>query len=158
MAFGGGGVAISYPLATALAVMLDDCLERYAKLYGSDDRLHACISELGVPLSREYGFHQWDIRGNAHGILAAHPIAPFISIHHVEAVEPLYPGLSHLQSLKLFTKAMQSKYFQPLFSHGSLSALRLLTLLGTRLVIGLSLTSTPRIHINLSAGSQFCSF
>ncbi|KAG0493673.1 hypothetical protein HPP92_004667 [Vanilla planifolia] len=107
MAFGGGGVAISYPLATALAVMLDDCLERYAKLYGSDDRLHACISELGVPLSREYGFHQWDIRGNAHGILAAHPIAPFISIHHVEAVEPLYPGLSHLQSLKLFTKAMQ---------------------------------------------------
>ncbi|XP_020572496.1 uncharacterized protein LOC110019241, partial [Phalaenopsis equestris] len=105
MAFGGGGIAISYPLAEALAGTLDDCLERYPKLYGSDDRLHACISELGVPLSREYGFHQWDIRGNAHGLLAAHPITPFISIHHVEAVKPLYPGLGHLESLKLFTKA-----------------------------------------------------
>ncbi|KAI0493674.1 hypothetical protein KFK09_023795 [Dendrobium nobile] len=105
MAFGGGGIAISYPLAEALAGMQDDCLERYPKLYGSDDRLHACISELGVPLSREYGFHQWDIRGNAHGILASHPVTPFISIHHVEAVDPLYPGLGHLESLKLFTKA-----------------------------------------------------
>ncbi|KAK8952524.1 hypothetical protein KSP39_PZI004834 [Platanthera zijinensis] len=107
MAFGGGGIAISYPLAAALAGMQDGCLERYPKLYGSDDRLHACISELGVPLNHEYGFHQWDIRGNAHGILAAHPIAPFISIHHVEAVDPLYPGLSHIESLKLFTKASQ---------------------------------------------------
>ncbi|KAI4987018.1 hypothetical protein ZWY2020_019818 [Hordeum vulgare] len=34
------------------------CIERYPRLYGSDDRLHACITELGVPLSREYGFHQ----------------------------------------------------------------------------------------------------
>jgi hypothetical protein len=58
MAYGGGGIAISYPLAEALYSVLDDCLERYHKLYGSDDRLHACISELGVPLSRELGFHQ----------------------------------------------------------------------------------------------------
>ncbi|XP_074580573.1 uncharacterized protein LOC141836983 [Curcuma longa] len=108
MAFGGGGIAISYPLADALSRMLDDCIERYPRLYGSDDRLHACISELGVPLSREYGFHQWDIRGNAHGLLAAHPLSPFISIHHVEAVDPLYPGLSSLGSLKLFTKAMKA--------------------------------------------------
>ncbi|KAG8084145.1 hypothetical protein GUJ93_ZPchr0010g10650 [Zizania palustris] len=58
MAFGGGGVALSFPLATALAQTLDVCIERYPRLYGSDDRLHACITELGVPLSREYGFHQ----------------------------------------------------------------------------------------------------
>ncbi|KAF0928763.1 hypothetical protein E2562_010643 [Oryza meyeriana var. granulata] len=58
MAFGGGGVALSFPLATALARTLDVCIERYPRLYGSDDRLHACITELGVPLSREYGFHQ----------------------------------------------------------------------------------------------------
>lgn len=49
---------------------------------------------------------QWDIKGDAHGILSSHPIAPFVSIHHVEAVNPLYPGLSTLDSLKLFTKAM----------------------------------------------------
>jgi len=107
MAFGGGGVALSFPLAVALAQTLDVCIERYPKLYGSDDRLHACITELGVPLSREYGFHQWDIRGNAHGLLASHPIAPFISIHHVELVDPIYPGLNSLESLDLFTKAMK---------------------------------------------------
>lgn len=43
-----------------------------------------------------------------HGLLAAHPIAPFISIHHVEAVDPFYPGLSSLESLKLFAKAMNA--------------------------------------------------
>ncbi|CAK7357542.1 unnamed protein product [Dovyalis caffra] len=107
MAYGGGGIAISYPLAEVLYSVLDDCVERYPKLYGSDDRLHACISELGVPLSRELGFHQWDIRGSTHGLLSAHPIAPFVSIHHVEAVDPIYPGLNSLDSLKLFTKAMK---------------------------------------------------
>ncbi|XP_031494857.1 uncharacterized protein LOC116260553 [Nymphaea colorata] len=107
MAFGGGGIAISYPLAESISKMQDECLERYPKLYGSDDRLHACISELGVPLTREYGFHQWDIRGSAHGLLSAHPVAPFISIHHVEAVDPIYPGLNLLDSLKLFARAMK---------------------------------------------------
>ncbi|OMO86794.1 hypothetical protein COLO4_20924 [Corchorus olitorius] len=109
MAFGGGGIAISYPLAEALSKFHDDCIERYPKLYGSDDRLHACITELGVPLTREHGFHQWDIRGNAYGLLASHPIAPFVSIHHVEYVDPLYPGLTALDSLKLFTKAMKTE-------------------------------------------------
>lgn len=107
MAFGGGGIAISYALAEALSKIQDECLERYPKLYGSDDRLHACISEIGVPLTRESGFHQWDIHGNAHGLLSSHPIAPFVSIHHLEAVDPFYPGLSSLESLKLFTKAMK---------------------------------------------------
>jgi hypothetical protein len=53
--------------------------------------------------------NQWDIRGNAHGILAAHPIAPFVSIHHVEFVDPIYPGLNSLESLELFTKAMKTE-------------------------------------------------
>ncbi|KAJ4959655.1 hypothetical protein NE237_019565 [Protea cynaroides] len=108
MAFGGGGIAISYPLAEALSKMQDECLERYPKLYGSDDRLHACITELGVPLTREHGFHQWDIRGNVQGLLSAHPVAPFVSVHHVEAVDPFYPSLNSLDGLKLFTKAMKT--------------------------------------------------
>ncbi|QHO41820.1 hypothetical protein HN51_007649 [Arachis hypogaea] len=108
MAFGGGGIAVSYPLAKALSEILDECIERYPKLYGSDDRLHACITELGIPLTWEHGFHQWDIRGDARGLLSSHPIAPFVSIHHVEAVNPFYPGLSSLDSLKLFTKAMRA--------------------------------------------------
>jgi len=91
MAFGGGGVALSFPLAVALAQTLDVCIERYPKLYGSDDRLHACITELGVPLSREYGFHQvsslpfnilWELNRKA-GAYTSDPV----SIH--EAIEEL---------------------------------------------------------------------
>ena len=58
MAFGGGGFALSYPLAERLVSMLDGCLDRYYYFYGSDQRIWACISEIGVPLTREPGFHQ----------------------------------------------------------------------------------------------------
>ncbi|KAF2318870.1 hypothetical protein GH714_011302 [Hevea brasiliensis] len=58
MAFGGGGFAISYPLAEKLVKILDGCLDRYYYFYGSDERIWACISEIGVPLTREQGFHQ----------------------------------------------------------------------------------------------------
>ncbi|MCO5605130.1 hypothetical protein L7F22_059310 [Adiantum nelumboides] len=107
MAFGGGGIAISYPLAEALSNMLDDCLERYPFLFGSDDRLHACITELGVPLTREPGFHQFDVHGNSLGLLAAHPITPFISMHHLDEVEPVFPDLSFMDGMRRLTKAMQ---------------------------------------------------
>jgi len=58
MAYGGGGFAISYPLAKALSKMQDRCIQRYPALYGSDDRMQACMAELGVPLTKELGFHQ----------------------------------------------------------------------------------------------------
>ncbi|CAN1778241.1 hypothetical protein LINPERHAP1_LOCUS14335 [Linum perenne] len=58
MAYGGGGFAISYPLAKALEKMQDRCIQRYPGLYGSDDRMQACMAELGVPLTKEIGFHQ----------------------------------------------------------------------------------------------------
>lgn len=58
MAYGGGGFAISYPLAMELTKMQDRCIQRYPSLYGSDDRMQACMAELGVPLTREAGFHQ----------------------------------------------------------------------------------------------------
>lgn len=58
MAYGGGGFAISYPLAKELQKMQDRCIQRYPGLYGSDDRIQACMAELGVPLTKEIGFHQ----------------------------------------------------------------------------------------------------
>ncbi|GFZ16452.1 transferring glycosyl group transferase [Actinidia rufa] len=58
MAFGGGGFAISYPLARALEKMQDRCIQRYPGLFASDDRMQACMAELGVPLTKELGFHQ----------------------------------------------------------------------------------------------------
>lgn len=58
MAFGGAGFAVSSSLARVLAKMLDSCLERYPHLYGGDSRVYSCITELGIGMTRELGFHQ----------------------------------------------------------------------------------------------------
>ncbi|KGN45740.2 uncharacterized protein LOC105435737 [Cucumis sativus] len=105
MAFGGGGFAISYPLAAQLVKVMDGCLHRYSFFYGSDQRVWACIAELGVPLTTERGFHQFDIRGHPYGILAAHPLAPLVSLHHLDHVEPLFPNQTRVDSLNLLMQA-----------------------------------------------------
>lgn len=92
MAFGGGGFAISHPAAKILSKMQDSCLARYPHLFGSDDRMHACMAELGVPLTKEPGFHQFDIHGDASGILASHPVVPLVSIHHLDLIDPIFPN------------------------------------------------------------------
>ncbi|XP_020100890.1 uncharacterized protein LOC109718855 [Ananas comosus] len=107
MAFGGGGIAISYPLARVLARVLDSCLMRYPHLYGSDARIYACLAELGVELSYEPGFHQIDLHGDISGLLTAHPLSPLISLHHFDRVAPLFPGMNHTMALKHFFKAVE---------------------------------------------------
>ncbi|KAK4727419.1 hypothetical protein R3W88_032336 [Solanum pinnatisectum] len=100
MAFGGAGFAISYPLAKILARVFDSCIERYPHLYGSDGRIHACLTELGVTLTHEPGFHQMDFLGNAFGLLAAHPIRPLVSLHHMEKIDPIFPNMTRMKSLE----------------------------------------------------------
>ncbi|PSS14404.1 Beta-1,3-N-acetylglucosaminyltransferase lunatic fringe like [Actinidia chinensis var. chinensis] len=100
MAFGGGGFAISYPLARELEKMQDRCIQRYPGLYGSDDRIQACMAELGVPLTKERGFHQYDVYGNLLGILGAHPVTPLVSLHHLDVVDPVFPRMSRVQALQ----------------------------------------------------------
>jgi hypothetical protein len=78
MAFGGGGFAINRALATRLARMQDGCMHRYPVLYGSDDRIHAYMSELGVPLN------QCDIWGDVLGLLGSHPVVPLVTLHHFD--------------------------------------------------------------------------
>ncbi|KAK8963599.1 hypothetical protein KSP40_PGU004853 [Platanthera guangdongensis] len=94
MAYGGGGFAISRPLANSLARMQDRCIHRYPALYGSDDRIQACMAELGIPLTRHPGFHQFDVYGDPLGLLAAHPIAPLVSLHHLDVVDSIFPNSS----------------------------------------------------------------
>ncbi|KAL1559439.1 hypothetical protein AAHA92_09783 [Salvia divinorum] len=108
MAFGGGGFAISYPLAAELAGAMDGCLNRYHYFYGSDQRVWACVGELGIGLTREPGFHQIDIRGDAFGILAAHPLAPLVSLHHIDSVNSLFPNQTQLESVSTLMKAYKS--------------------------------------------------
>ncbi|CAD6209327.1 unnamed protein product [Miscanthus lutarioriparius] len=101
MAFGGGGFAISRTLAAQLARIQDGCIERYPALYGSDDRIHACMSELGVPLTRHLGFHQCDLWGDVLGLLGAHPVAPLVSLHHFDFLQPVFPTVrSRTQALR----------------------------------------------------------
>ncbi|KAF4401689.1 hypothetical protein G4B88_000737 [Cannabis sativa] len=100
MAYGGGGFAISYPLAKALSKMQDRCIHRYPGLYGSDDRMQACMAELGVPLTKEVGFHQYDVYGNLFGLLAAHPVTPLVSLHHLDIVEPIFPNVTRVEALQ----------------------------------------------------------
>lgn len=103
MAYGGGGFAISYPLAKALEKMQDRCIQRYPGLYGSDDRMQACMAELGVPLTKELGFHQYDVYGNLFGLLASHPVTPLVSLHHLDVVEPIFPNVTRVQALQRLT-------------------------------------------------------
>ncbi|CAI9094134.1 OLC1v1029823C2 [Oldenlandia corymbosa var. corymbosa] len=107
MAYGGGGFAISYPLAVALEKMQDRCIQRYPGLYGSDDRMQACMAELGVPLTKEPGFHQYDVYGNLFGLLAAHPVAPFVTLHHLDVVEPIFPNVTRVQALQRLLEPMK---------------------------------------------------
>ncbi|XP_031378967.1 uncharacterized protein LOC116194315 [Punica granatum] len=107
MAYGGGGFAISYPLAVELVKILDRCIDRYAKMYGSDQKVQGCLSEIGVPITRELGFHQVDIRGNPYGLLAVHPLAPLVSLHHLDYVDPLFPTLTRTDSLKRLRTAYE---------------------------------------------------
>ncbi|KAA8539489.1 hypothetical protein F0562_026181 [Nyssa sinensis] len=107
MAFGGGGIAISYSLAVELVNILDGCLDRYYKFYGSDQRIAACVSEIGVSLTTERGFHQMDIREDPYGLLAAHPVAPLVSLHHLDAVKPLFPNQNQIDSLRYLIQAYQ---------------------------------------------------
>ncbi|CAK9142716.1 unnamed protein product [Ilex paraguariensis] len=106
MAFGGGGFALSASLARVLARVLDSCLMRYPHLYGSDARVFSCLTELGVGLTHEPGFHQVDVRGDLFGMLSAHPLSPLVSLHHLDGVEPIFPGMNRTQALGHLFKAV----------------------------------------------------
>lgn len=41
-----------------------------------------------------------DIRGNPYGLLAAHPVAPLISLHHLDYVQTLFPAISQPDSIQ----------------------------------------------------------
>uniref|UniRef100_A0A0D3C7S1 Uncharacterized protein n=2 Tax=Brassica oleracea TaxID=3712 RepID=A0A0D3C7S1_BRAOL len=114
MAFGGGGIALSSSLANVLAKNFDSCIERYPYLYGGDSRIHACVLELGVGLSHEPGFHQFDLNGNALGILTSHSTRPLVSLHHMSHLDPLFPNSTTFSAV------------QHLFSAVKLDPLRLL--------------------------------
>lgn len=43
---------------------------------------------------------QYDVYGNLLGLLGAHPVAPLVSIHHLDVVAPIFPEMSRVESLR----------------------------------------------------------
>ncbi|TYJ22517.1 hypothetical protein E1A91_A08G130500v1 [Gossypium mustelinum] len=116
MAYGGGGFAISYPLAKALAKMQDRCIQRrwnprvdrvfdlvwfchnYVVFWSVDILERGCHALLTV---RKRSFKEpYDVYGNLFGLLAAHPVTPLVSLHHLDVVEPIFPNVSRVQALQ----------------------------------------------------------
>lgn len=50
---------------------------------------------------------QIDIRGDPFGLLTAHPMAPLVSLHHLDHVNPMFENQTQYQSLKTLMKAYQ---------------------------------------------------
>lgn len=51
---------------------------------------------------------QMDVRGSPFGLLSAHPIAPLISLHHLDYVQPIFPGLNRAESIRRLMTAYVS--------------------------------------------------
>jgi hypothetical protein len=48
-----------------------------------------------------------DIRGNPYGLLAAHPLAPLVSLHHLDYVQSLFPNVTQKDSVKKLITAYE---------------------------------------------------
>lgn len=44
--------------------------------------------------------YQYDVYGNLFGLLAAHPVTPFVSLHHLDVVEPIFPDSTRVEALQ----------------------------------------------------------
>jgi hypothetical protein len=47
---------------------------------------------------------QLDIRGDPYGFLAAHPLAPLVSLHHLVYLDPMFPNKNPIESLQTLMK------------------------------------------------------
>lgn len=50
---------------------------------------------------------QYDVYGNLFGLLAAHPVAPLVSLHHLDVVEPIFPNITRVQAIQRLKIPMQ---------------------------------------------------
>ena len=50
--------------------------------------------------------YQVDLRGDLLGMLSAHPLAPLVSLHHLDNVEPLFPRMNRTMALKHLFEAV----------------------------------------------------
>ncbi|XP_024516150.1 uncharacterized protein LOC112341029 [Selaginella moellendorffii] len=94
MVYGGTGFVISY----ALAEELDK------RAYTST---HACVVELGVPLTVERGFHQFDVLDDASGLLFSTPLVSLLDprMGRIESIKHLIGSAHGVDPMGLLQKS-----------------------------------------------------
>ncbi|KAF3660336.1 hypothetical protein FXO37_13537 [Capsicum annuum] len=77
-------------------------------------RLSLLIFNLITPFFKQtpyFQFHypalQYDVYGNLFGLLASHLIAPLVTLHHLNVVEPIFPNVTRVQALWHLTVPMK---------------------------------------------------
>lgn len=45
-------------------------------------------------------FLQFDVYGNLFGLLSAHPVAPLVSLHHLDVIEPIFPNMDRAKAVQ----------------------------------------------------------
>ncbi|KAK4725747.1 hypothetical protein R3W88_030664 [Solanum pinnatisectum] len=99
--YGGAGFIMSFPLAKALAKDIESCLRRYPFLKSAQHITMACIVDLGVSFSPR-------------GLLSSYPKAPLMSLHHFDAITPIFPSMDRTQSIEHFMKPAKSHLIIPI--------------------------------------------
>lgn len=51
---------------------------------------------------------QLDLRGSPYGLLAAHPLAPLVSLHHLGYMQPLFPDTGRVDSVKRLVESYKA--------------------------------------------------
>lgn len=50
---------------------------------------------------------QVDLQGNMFGLLAAHPVTPLLSLHHIDYTDPVFPNMTRSQALAHLFEAVE---------------------------------------------------
>ncbi|KAG5574031.1 hypothetical protein H5410_063797 [Solanum commersonii] len=103
--YGVAGFIMSFPSAKDI----ESCLRRYPNFKYAHHITMACIVDLGI-----------DMHGYISGLLASHPKAPLMSLHHFDAITPIFPSMDRTQSIEHYMKEAkfdQSRILQQIICH-----------------------------------------
>jgi len=50
---------------------------------------------------------QYDVYGDLLGLLGAHPVTPLMTLHHLDVVQPIFPLMDRVESLKQLMKSVK---------------------------------------------------
>ncbi|KAL6986296.1 hypothetical protein U1Q18_019664 [Sarracenia purpurea var. burkii] len=78
-----------------------DKRKNYLKLWWKPDEMRGVVwLDRAVKTKPDEGLPEYDVYGNLFGLLAAHPVAPLVSMHHLDVVEPIFPNVTRVEALQ----------------------------------------------------------